>query len=591
METPVRRRQLSRFCLNAISQIKQSRPEKLSFVPRLGPPLTIALLTLPVLAGLMGTLLPAFGYLPALGGNQLTTQPFQSLFAEPGIYRSMFLSLATGLGASLVALIIVMFFLSAASPKLLWRMSTLMSPLLAVPHAAAAFGLAFLIVPTGFISRIMSPELTGWQSPPDFLIVNDPMGLALTAGLIAKELPFLLLIALAALPQVPVRLSRQINASFGYGQMMGFILTVWPGLYRQMRLGVFAVIAFSTSVVDMALVLGPQTPATLSVRLMQWMNDPDLSLRFVAAAGALMQLAVTLVAFVAWFGLEKSGAVIRNFLAQNGLRFAKDKIARGLAVGLIILPVTGLFSGLFTLALWSFAGLWQFPDAWPSSLTLQGWEQALPRIVKPLATTLQLGVAASLMAALLAILCLMREDETRLKNRVAQNYSLTIIYLPLLVPQAAFLFGLQFMLISLQLDGMFLSLLMVHLVFVMPYVFLSLSDPWRALDKRFLSVSAALGKSPWRSFFIVRGPMLLRAILSAMALGFAVSAAQYLATVLIGAGRLTTITTEAVALSSGGNRRMIGVYAMIQLLLPVLAFAIASFVPAYLWRNRRGLSG
>ena len=39
-------------------------------------------------------------------------------------------------------------------------------------------------------------------------------------------------------------------------------------------------------------------------------------------------------------------------------------------------------------------------------------------------------------------------------------------------------------------------------------------------------------------------------------------------TLLIGGGRVETLTTEAVALSSGGNRRLIGAYAMLQLLLP-----------------------
>ena len=110
-------------------------------------------------------------------------------------------------------------------------------------------------------------------------------------------------------------------------------------------------------------------------------------------------------------------------------------------------------------------------------------------------------------------------------------------------------------------------------------------------NKELTDIAAALGKTPWQCFFAVRGPMLLKAILSAIALGFAVSAAQYLVTVLVGAGRLSTITIEAVALSSGGNRRVIGVYTLVQMLLPALAFAIAALVPAYLWRNRRGLSG
>ena len=143
----------------------------------------------------------------------------------------------------------------------------LISPLLSVPHAAAAFGLAFLIAPSGMIARMLSPELTGWERPPDLLIVNDPMGLAMTIGLIVKEIPFLLLITLAALPQVDLARSRLLAASLGYGRIAGFVFGPWPPIYRQIRLAVFAVLAFSTSVVDVAAILGPTTPAPLAVRL------------------------------------------------------------------------------------------------------------------------------------------------------------------------------------------------------------------------------------------------------------------------------------------------------------------------------------
>ena len=60
---------------------------------------------------------------------------------------------------------------------------------------------------------------------------------------------------------------------------------------------------------------------------------------------------------------------------------------------------------------------------------------------------------------------------------------------------------------------------------------------------------------------------------------------------LIGAGRIETITTEAVALASSGDRRIIGVYAFLQMLLPLIGFAIATLVPALIFRNRRALRG
>ena len=83
--------------------------------------------------------------------------------------------------------------------------------------------------------------------------------------------------------------------------------------------------------------------------------------------------------------------------------------------------------------------------------------------------------------------------------------------------------------------------------------------------------------------------MLLRPVLTAAAVGLAVSVGQYLPTLLIGGGRVETLTTEAVALSSGGNRRLIGAAALLQMALPALAFALALGLPALTFRHRRGM--
>ena len=85
--------------------------------------------------------------------------------------------------------------------------------------------------------------------------------------------------------------------------------------------------------------------------------------------------------------------------------------------------------------------------------------------------------------------------------------------------------------------------------------------------------------------------MMLAPVLTAAAVGFAVSLGQYLPTLLIGGGRIETLTTEAVALSSGGNRRLIGAFAVLQLVLPAAAFAAALVIPAVTWRNRLAMRG
>ncbi|QPC86271.1 ABC transporter permease subunit [Mesorhizobium sp. NBSH29] len=556
-------------------------------LPRLGPPLAILLLAGPIIAGLLGTLLPAFGYLPALGGNDFTTSHFQKLANEPGIGTSAALAIIAGLVTTAISLAVVMLFVAGwAGTRIFARIQQLISPLLAVPHAAAAFGLAFLIAPSGMLSRLVSPELSGWQRPPDLLIVHDAMGLSMIAGLVVKEIPFLLLVTLAALPQVDLARTRLLTASLGYGRVSGFVFGVWPPVYAQIRLAVFAAIAFATSVVDVAAILGPTAPATLAVRLTRWMQDPDLSMRFFASAGALLQLGVTVSALLAWVGMERVGSAICMAMSGRGHRFRHDRTLRNLALAAMLLAALTVASGLVTLGIWSCAGLWQFPDMLPQQFSARAWQNTAPRIGAPLATTFLVAALSTLIAVFLAVLCLIREGETGRSNG---RSALLFIYLPLIVPQVAFLFGLQLMFVLSGTVASMPALVLAHLIFVMPYVFLSLSDPWRAYDRRYEAVAAGLGKRRWTTLFRVRLPMLLRAVLTAAAVGFAVSVGQYLPTLLIGAGRLDTITTEAVALASGGNRRVIGVYAFLQLILPILGFAVATLLPALIFRNRRAL--
>jgi len=554
---------------------------------RLAPPLTLAILLGPLIFGLAGTALPALGYLPELGGDSFTTAHFSALGEIPGIHRSAILSILIGLVTTLVSLgAVAGFVASDLGTATFARTRRMISPLLSVPHAAAAFGLAFLIAPSGLIMRLISPWLTGLDRPPDLLIINDPMALSMMAGLIVKEIPFLFLVLLAALPQTRHAETMRLGRSLGYGRIASFTLLLWPPLYRQVRLAVFAVVAYATSVVDVALILGPHLPPTLAVRLIDWMNDPDLHTRFLASAGAVLQLGVTLTALIAWIGLERIGAALVRGFGHRGRRWRCDLAFRLGARMVMISSAAIVFGGIAVLALWSVSGLWQFPDALPSSFTLRSWMQAMPRMSGPLGTTLAVAGLSTLIALVLTILCLEREYET---GRGRGGGALLLIYLPLIVPQISFMFGLQVLSIWLGVDASFPALVLAHLVFVLPYVFLSLSDPWRAHDRRHDLIAAGLGMSRSRTLIRIRLPMLTRAILTAAAVGFSVSVGQYLPTVLIGAGRLTTVTTEAVALAAGGNRRVIGVYAFMQTLLPFLAFAIATGLPGLVFRNRRGL--
>jgi putative thiamine transport system permease protein len=551
--------------------------------------LVLAGLVFPILAGLWEVALAAFGHLPAVGARGPSFEPWMKLARLPGIRTSVGLTLWTGFASTILSLALAFGAVAGIHGRLGARITArLLTPILAAPHAAVAIGLAFLLAPSGWIARLLSPGATGWTTPPDLATVHDPLGLALILGLVVKEVPFLILVLLAALGQLPVNKQIAAARALGYGPGILWAKVIAPQAYPLIRLPVYVVLAFSLSVVDMAIVLGPANPPTLAVAAMRWFLAADTRLIPPAAAAALAQAGLAVGGIACWRAGEiVAGAAGRWWmrLGQRGFAVAPGmRIAAGLA-GLLL--ATG-FAALVALVLWSFAWRWTFPGDLPESWSLHAWMEPGTGWGRALALTLGIGLASTLLSLLLVILWLEGEDRG---NMARARWAEALVYLPLLVPQIAFLYGLQVGFLRLGLPGSPAAVVWAHALFVFPYVMLALSDPWRGLDRRLVRAAASLGAGPLRRLLAVKLPCLFRPILTAAAIGFAVSVAQYLPTLFIGAGRVATLTTEAVTLASGSDRRVTGVYAVLQAALPLGVYALALLLPAAVYRHRRGLAG
>ena len=562
------------------------------------PILTKLLFLIPIAAGLFGVLLPSLGYFPDLGGNQFHFEIFHQLLDHPALPNSVSLTLFSGISATFISLCLAILLAAMLSQdgnsgnnkNKISRFFVIVQrgliPLIAVPHAAIALGLAFLIAPSGWIIRSLSFLVMGWETPPEWVTLQDPFGLSLIFGLVLKETPYLLLMILAALPQIRAQEYLRIGQSLGYGNFRSWLKLVLPQVYPLIRLPVFAVLAFSLSVVDVALILGPTTPPTLAVLILRWIDDPDLSFRFLASAGAVLLLVITLGSLFFW---RVSEWLIlrkwRNWLT-NGKRGSGNEAHNLAALSGLVLLGTAFFSVL-GLAFWSLSLRWPYPHVLPQRWTSRNWERHWSSLQETAFTTLEVGVISGAIALFLVVGCLENEQWRRVKFSFRSQW---LLYLPLLIPQATFLLGIQILAVRLEMDGTFLLLVWSHLLFVLPYIFLTLADPWRNLDVRFPLTAQCLGASPLRILFRIKLPLLLKPLLVASAIGFAVSVAQYLPTLFAGGGRLATLTTEAVSYAAGADRRVIGVYGFLQALFPWIALLLALAIPRWRFRNRAALS-
>jgi len=551
--------------------------------------LLFGLIAGPVIAGTLGIIVPAFGWFPPLGGVAFSLAPIQAVLDAPGIWQSVWLSLSTALLATGLSYFCVMMFLAVMWQRggVRWLVRAL-APLLSVPHITIAVGLLFLLQPSGWIARLISPALSGWERPPIFGIVPDDYGIALIFGLMVKEIPFLLLMALSGLNQLPAHQWIATSRSLGYGPVSSWCLIVQPNLAPRLLLAVLIVLIFCVSVVDMALILAPTTPPPLSLRVLSWFQDPDLSARFTASAGALFHVILAGVTVCLWLVLRRLCGIILRSVVRFGIRFQLLNISSRplcfLGVVLVALPCAIGALGLGVSLVWSVAEVWRFPDTLPARWGLSAWSAGSVSLWDAAINTIVVGVSSAAIALCMVIVWCELTPAAYIKG---QRKKITEIpfYIPLLVPQIAFLFGLQIMLVWLDLDGLYITLIWAHLLFVFPYVLLSLGPAWRRWDNRLDDVGAALGAGRIERLIRIKLPVLITPIMTSLAIGFAVSAALYLPTIFVGGGRIITLTTEAVTLASGAGRQNLGAATALQMALPLLILLCADAV------SRRRLSG
>ncbi|MDD1793041.1 thiamine ABC transporter permease [Enterovibrio sp. ZSDZ42] len=526
--------------------------------------MTLTVCCLPLIPGLGGVLLSATSYLPVLGLTEPNLDGWRAMLAWPGSLNALQLSVVSGVTATLLAVTITFLILQRCWGTRGWnRIEKWLSPLLAMPHVAFAIGFALTFAPSGWLFRFFA-LFTQESTPYTWSLVQDSNGFGLIIALAIKETPFLLLMSLSVLRQMQVDRLLAASQSLGYNRSAAWLKVVLPQWLPKMRFPIYAVLAYGLSVVDVAMILGPSTPSTFAVLVWQWFNDPDLLELPRAAAGAITLFILCFgvlsvyrlfeyVLICRWQNWQFSGSKAFNLPGKHWFKLIA-------IVPFLMIPV---------LLVWSFALRWRFPDIWPSRLSMRFWEQESSNLLELAANSLILGLVSATVALIFSIGCLEHRD------RYHKSLPQLVIAIPMLIPQLSILFGIQIAIYMLPGQWHVPATIWAHILFAFPYVYLALDGPWRSFDQRLTQTARSLGQSATKAWWSVKLPIVLPAILLAWAVGLSVSFSQYLPTQLLGAGRITTLTTEAVSLASGQDRRISAVYGLIQAFLPLVFFCFA----------------
>ena len=525
------------------------------------------LIIIPIIFGFIGFFLPSFGYFPILGKSEFNLNYFYISFNIAGISKSIILSLFSGFGSTFLALffsqVILLYFFKTRAYNYI---KIIISPLIALPHITMAIGLIFLFSPSGLFFRLFSPWLTGFDRPPNFFIIPDEYGFFLILGLILKEIPFFILVSLSAIQQFSARQIFDLGKSLQNSNFSSWCILIFPLIYKKIRLVIFIVIAFTASVVDMSLILAPSTPSTLAIRILQIYQSSDIDSFFIASNLALIQLLIIIILLLSWMILERTLRHKLFFIffmkiLSFKIFFLKNLIFASAAI-LFSLSVLGIFSSL----LWGFSKNWYFPSFFPNSIDIDTFINFYNENKFIVFISIFISVVVSFLSSLLTIIWVELMDILKMKKL----YLEWIIFIPLFIPQISFLIGLQSFIILFNFDSFLIPLIIIQLFYVIPYSFIILAPSLREIKKDIIRVAASLGKNRFQRLVQIKLPIIMSSFLTSFAIGMLVSFSLYIPVYFIGAGRVTTLTVEALNLALSGSRQDLGVATFFQIIIPIL---------------------
>lgn len=524
-------------------------------------------LIVPITFGILGFLLPSFGYFPILDKHQFNLNYFYVSSNIPGISKSIILSFFTGFLSTVLALFFSqLIILSIFQSRVYSFIKTIISPLLALPHVTMAIGLLFIFSPSGLLLRIFSPWLTGFERPPNIFIIPDDYGFFLILGLVLKEIPFFILVSISAIEQFGARKFFNLGKSLQHTTFSVWCVLLFPLIYHRIRLIVFIVIAFAASVVDMSLLLAPSTPSTLAIQILQNYQSSEPKSLFIASNLALIQLLVILKLFLIWFLLEKllSNKYLFTFLV-NAVSYKSNLIKYFTFTLILILSILS-FLTIISSFLWGLGGNWYFPNLLPKNISFEVLTIFFNENKSLILISVFIPLIVSILSCLIVTLWVELTESLNKRNQFLEG----LIFLPLLIPQISFLIGMQSFLIPLNFNNFLLPLIIVELFYVIPYSFIILAPSFRAISKDILKVASSLGKNRFERLILVKIPMIMPTFLLSIAIGMLVSFALYTPVYFIGAGRVTTLTVETLNLSLSGAKRDLGVATIFQIIIPII---------------------
>ncbi|MBU5675735.1 ABC transporter permease subunit [Alkaliphilus sp. MSJ-5] len=233
-----------------------------------------------------------------------------------------------------------------------------------------------------------------------------------------------------------------------------------------------------------------------------------------------------------------------------------------------------ILAPMVILLFWTFTSRWPWPNLLPETYSFRAIKEIFAPHTKVFQTLFSSILLSLSVAILSAIVGTMTARALTLYDFVGKSLIDFLSIAPILVPGTVFAMGIHVVFIKMSLSDTVLGVIIVHLIYTLPYSINIMRDLTESIGEQMKLQAYVLGASPLKSFIYITLPLLTPGIMASISMAYIASFSQYFLTLLIGGGRVKTISVLMVPFIAKGDRSLGSAYALVFVISTLSVFVI-----------------
>lgn len=253
-----------------------------------------------------------------------------------------------------------------------------------------------------------------------------------------------------------------------------------------------------------------------------------------------------------------------------------SKVFLGLVVVFLYAPIlyTIVFSFNDSKSLTNFSG---FSLEWYSKLFSNG------TMTSALIYTILCAVIATVVSTIIGTITAIGLSKS---NKVIKNITTQVNQIPIMNPEIVTAIGLLMLFSAVHLTKGFLTMVLAHIMFCIPYVILSVTPKLRSLNPNLAEAAMDLGATPWQALIKVIVPECLPGIITGALIAFTMSFDDFVISYFVAGGGVSNISILVYTESRRVNPSINALSTIVILIITVALLLVNLIPPLFKKKNQ-----